>query len=236
MSADPERAVSGDSAVLEDSAVSANGVNPSVRATLLATEHWSLLGSRSTTWAEVMSRISIHLTVTSAALVVLALVVQTTGFGRAFEVLSIGLASGVLVLGTLTGIRVLNASVDDLGFILGMNRIRAAYVNLDPGLADHLITSAHDDHAGLMRTYLMGARRSTLSHVLGSTSMFMNVTNSIVAGILGALVSNAAGTSDAVVAVIGSVAFLAYFAGTLLLARRTFRQPPESAHFPTPTP
>jgi hypothetical protein len=50
-----------------------------VRATLLATEHWSLLATRGTVWSEVMSRISIHLTVASASLVVLALVTQSSG-------------------------------------------------------------------------------------------------------------------------------------------------------------
>jgi hypothetical protein len=44
----------------------------SVRAQILATEHWSLLATRSMTWSEVMSRIVIHLTVLSASLVVLA--------------------------------------------------------------------------------------------------------------------------------------------------------------------
>ena len=49
-----------------------------VRAQLLATEHWSLLATRGLTWSEVMSRISIHLTVASASLVVLALVTQAS--------------------------------------------------------------------------------------------------------------------------------------------------------------
>jgi hypothetical protein len=209
-------------------------VNPSVRVAILSTEHWSLLGSRSTTWAEVMSRITIHLTVTSASLVVLALVAQSMGFGPAFRVLSIGLTAGVLILGTLTAIRVMNASVDDASFIAGMNRIRAAYLEVDPGLADHLVTSAHDDHAGVMGTYLMGARRPMLSHVLGSTGLFMNATNSIVAGILAALVANAAGASDALVAVLGSAALLAYFSGSALITRRSFRHPPLPAHFPSP--
>ena len=48
-------------------------------ATMLATEHWSLLGTRSMTWSEIMSRISIMLTVMSAFLVVLALVAQGVG-------------------------------------------------------------------------------------------------------------------------------------------------------------
>jgi hypothetical protein len=78
----------------------------SVRAQLLATEHWSLLAARGMTWSEVMSRITVQLTVSSAALVVLALVTQATGFGSAFHVLSIGLTSAILILGTLTGLRV----------------------------------------------------------------------------------------------------------------------------------
>ncbi len=44
---------------------------------------------------------------------VLALVAQASGFGTRFTVLSIGLASAALILGTLTGVRVMNASHDD---------------------------------------------------------------------------------------------------------------------------
>ena len=73
-------------------------VPAAVRAQILATEHWSLLGTRSLTWSEVMSRITIHLTVTSASLVVLALVAQATGFGTGFQVMAIGLAASALVL------------------------------------------------------------------------------------------------------------------------------------------
>lgn len=71
-----------------------------------------------------MSRIAVHLTVSSAALGVLALVTQATGFGSAFYVLSIGLTSTILVLGTLTGVRVHNASREDAVIIVGMNRPR----------------------------------------------------------------------------------------------------------------
>ena len=206
----------------------------SVRAQLLATEHWSLLATRGTTWSEVMSRISIHLTVSSAALVVLALVAQASGFGTPFRVLSTGLASAVLVLGTLTGLRVMNASRDDAALVLGMNRLRAAYVELDPGLAGYLVTSPYDDQTGLMQTYTMGARRSTLSHVLASTAMFMNVVNAIVAGTLGALIAAVSGASAAGVAVVGTVAGLAYLGAMLEVGRRTFGGPPGSPRFPAP--
>ena len=196
--------------------------SPAVRAQILATEHWSLLGTRGTMWSEVMSRITIHLTVVSASLVVLALVAQASGFGTPFTVLSIGLTSSALILGTLTGVRVMNASHDDSALILGMNRIRAAYVAIDPGVADYLMTSWEGGRAGLMGTYTMGLRRSTLSHVLGSTSMFVNVVNALVAGTLGALISEAAGASNAVVAVVGVLCGLVYLGAWLEVGRRTF--------------
>lgn len=196
-------------------------VPPGVRAQILATEHWSLLATRSLTWSEVMSRITVHLTVSSASLVVLALVIQTTGFGTAFEVLSIGLTSAILVLGTMTGIRIYNASDDDAAMIIGMNRLRAAYLEMDPSVADYLVTSWHDDEAGLMQTYSMGMGRSIVSHVLGSTAMFVTVVNSIVAGTLGALVANASGGGVAVVSIAGAACGLGYLAVHVEIGRRT---------------
>jgi hypothetical protein len=160
---------------------------PSValRAQILATEHWSLLATRSLTWSEVMSRIVIHLTLLSASLVVLALVAQTAGFGSVFQVFAIGLAAGGLVLGTLTGLRIYNASADDAAMLMGMNRIRSAYVALDPEVEQYFVTSRYDDAAGVMASYLMGTRRSNFSHSMASTGIFIDVVNAIVAGTWG---------------------------------------------------
>jgi hypothetical protein len=80
-----------------------------------------------------MSRSTIHLTISSAALVVLALVTQATGFGVAFDVLAIGLTTAIVALGTLTGVRAPNASRGDAAIVLGMNRLCSAYVRIDPG-------------------------------------------------------------------------------------------------------
>lgn len=218
----------------DESPPTPEAVPPSVRLQILATEHWSLLATRGTTWAEVMSRITILLTVASASLVVLALVAQASDFGTPFRVLSLGLTSAVLVLGTLTGLRVMNASQDDSMLILGMNRLRAAYVEIDPTVARHLVTSWHDDQAGLSRTYTMGTPRGTVSHVLGSTAMFVNVVNAIVAGTLGALVASASGGGVALVSVVGVVAGTAYLAVLMEIGRRTFSRTPVEAVSPTP--
>jgi hypothetical protein len=214
----------------DESFVPAQG--PAVRVQILATEHWGLLAARSMTWSEVMSRITIHLTVASAALVVLALVVQSSGFGTGFHVLSIGLAAVVLILGTLTGVRVRSASIEDRAAVIGMNRLRAAYVSLDPTLADYLVTSWHDDLAGVMRTTTLGTPRHPVAHVLGSTNLFMTAVNTIVAGTLGALIASAAGGNATLITVAGLVAAIAYLAAMLYLARRSFGVLPLPSQYP----
>jgi hypothetical protein len=186
------------------------------------------------TWSEVMSRIVIHLTVLSASLVVLALVVQANGFGFAFRVLAIGLAAAALVLGTLTGLRVYNASSDDAAMLIGMNRLRSAYIALDPEVEQYFVTSRYDDAAGVMGSYLMGTRRSTFSHAMGSTGMFIDVVNAIVAGTLGALIADTAGAPAWLVAVVGALCGLGFLGGALVIARRRFEGRAYQPQFPTP--
>jgi hypothetical protein len=207
---------------------------PSVRAQILATEHWSLLATRSMTWSEVMSRIVIHLTVLSAGLVVLALLAQAQGFGPAFQLLSIGLTAAALILGTLTMLRVYNASDDDSAMLLGMNRLRNAYMDLDPGIEPYFVTSRYDDAAGLSVSYVMGRRRSTASHVLASTGMFMTVVNSMVAGILGALITAAADAPVWLIATIGTLAGSTYLLTAVAIAGRKFSVGGIASRYPSP--
>jgi hypothetical protein len=200
----------------------------------LSTEHWSLLGTRSMTWSEVMSRITIHLTVISAFLVVLALTVQATGFGTPFRVMAIGLASATLVMGVLTSIRVNTASREDADLVRAMNRVRHAYVDLVPELAPYLTASTHDDQEGLMHTYALGRSRSMPLHVIGSTAFFLMVVNALVAGTFGALVADAAGSAAWLVALCGVAAGSLYVLGHMELARRVFGGAQRDVRFPTP--
>jgi hypothetical protein len=130
--------------------------------------------------------------------------------------------------------RVVNASNDDAAAVLGMNRLRSAYVELDPSLAHYFVTSPHDDQEGLMATYTMGIRRSTVSHVTASTAFFLSVFNSIVAGCLGALVASAFGAGSGATSLAGVLAGLAYLGTQLEIGRRTFSDQRLDPHFPTP--
>jgi hypothetical protein len=195
---------------------------PAVVAQLLATEHWSLLATRGTMWSEVMSRITILLTVLTGSLVILGLVAQAGGFGPTFQVLAIGLAVVGLILGTLTSVRVFLASDEDAGLILAMNRLRAAYADLAPGIEADFLTSTRVDEEGLMQTYSLGVRRHPLVHVVGSTNFFVGTVNTLVAGTLAALVAGSLGAPVALVVLAGLVVAAAYMGLFLWAGYRTF--------------
>ncbi|MEV0282952.1 MULTISPECIES: hypothetical protein [unclassified Kribbella] len=197
---------------------------PAVRAQLLATEHWSLLATRSQTWSEVMGRISAQFTFASASLVVLALTLQVSGLNSSFRLLAAWLGVSVLVTGSLTALRVRNASQQDLMLVIGMNRLRAAYLELDPGIQEHLVTGWTDDPAGIDRTYDMGVRRSGVSHFLASAFVFAGAVNIIVAAGLGAVLADTAGTNGAVTAVVGALSALAYAVLVFVPAHRAYRR------------
>ena len=176
-------------------------VSPSVRAQLLATEHYSLLASRSTTQNELLVRIAIFLTLVSASVVSLALVGQATDFDSRFDTFTIVLFSIVLLVGTLTLLRVQNGSEEDQAFVIGMNRLRAAYAELDPGIDRYFITSTHDDDRGIGQTYTYFPHSTWHVQLFASSWMFILVVDAVVASALAGLVANAAGAPGAVIAI-----------------------------------
>jgi hypothetical protein len=167
----------------EETPAGPSNAEKSLRAQILATEHWSLLASRSTTQSEVLSRIAIFLTLVSASLVSLALIGQASRFSSSFATVAIVLLSFVLVVGILTQVRVVNVAMDDMMFVIAMNRIRAAYVELDPGVVPILLTGYTDDLPGVQRTYYFPGGRD-LTQVLGSSMVFTIAVNAALAGVL----------------------------------------------------
>lgn len=203
-------------------------------ATVLATEHWSLLGTRSMTWSEIMSRISILLTVVSAFLVVLALVAQGVGFDRSLLGLATCFAAASLVLGSLTALRVVLASQEDAELVRGMNRLRSAYVALAPDVEPYLTASTHDDEAGLMATYTLGNRRALLVHIVGSTTFFVVIINTMVAATLAGLVAAWAEGPTVVVVLSAVTGALAWFGAQLAVARWLLGRVLQDVRSPTP--
>ncbi|MBC7442491.1 MAG: hypothetical protein H7311_08225 [Ramlibacter sp.] len=176
----------------------------SMRAQLLATEHWSLLASRGTTQTEVLTRIAIFLTLVSAGLVSLALVGQATKFSETFSVFAVAVLGIVVLVGVLTQLRVMNVSMEDLIYVIAMNRLRAAYTELDPGIDRYLTASRFDDQAGVEHTYyFLGPRRGP-SQVLASSMVFIMAVNATLVGLLMAAISIALDTPITVTVLTGA--------------------------------
>ena len=192
------------------------GVAPSVRAQLLATEHWSLLASRSATQNELLVRIAIFLTLVSASVVSLALIGQATDFDGRFDAFTIVLFAILLVVGTLTLLRVYNGGEEDHAYVIGMNRLRAAYAELDPGIERYFITSTRDDERGVNQTYAYFPHNSWHVQLVASSWAFILVVDAVVAGTLAGLVLNAADASGAVIAIASAAAGASYIAAWAL--------------------
>ena len=207
----------------------------SVRAQLLVTEHWSLLATRSTAQSELLSRITTFLMLVSASIVGLALLGQATRFGGRFLTFALVLLGLVVMVGTLTQLRVVNASNEDLAQVVGMNRLRAAYLELDPGIQRYLVTSAHDDDRGIWQTYspLMGP---TLTQPLASSVAFILLVNSGLSGVFAALVADSLDAPGPLVGVVAVACGLAFLGSSLTLVGRQYRRMQRRyvARFPTP--
>jgi hypothetical protein len=196
----------------------------SVRAQLLATEHWSLLATRSTTQSEVLSRITTFLMLVSASIVSLALIGQVTGFDRRFITFALVLLGMVIMVGTLTQTRLGNAAVEDRGHVIGMNRLRAAYLELDPGIDRYLVTSAHDDGNGIWQTYNHLVGPNPIWQPFASSTAFITLVNAGLTGVFAALVAVAFDAPGPLVGAVGVGCGLAFLGMSAALAVRKFRR------------
>ncbi|WP_022891918.1 hypothetical protein [Agromyces subbeticus] len=206
---------SGDVASLSDA-------QKSLRAQMLATEHWSLLASRSTTQSEVLTRIAIFLTLVSAGLVTLGVLGNATGFRGWFGIAALGVLTLLAVLGVVTQLRVFNTATEDLAYVLAMNRLRGAYVDLDPGIERYFITGTTDDEVGAGTTYYpFGARNR--SQVFASSMMVMLVVNTALLGLLLGAITFAIGGSVGWSVALGAVVGITAFALWMRFGYRSYR-------------
>jgi hypothetical protein len=124
-----------------------------LRVQMLATEHWSLLATRSLSWNESFARAGMFLTLLSGAVVSLALVAQATSFGDGFMLFAELLLPVVLFVGVATFVRLVEINNEDYVWVLGMNRLRHAYLEIDPALKEHFVTGWDEDATSILRTY-----------------------------------------------------------------------------------
>lgn len=159
-------------------------------AQLLATEHWSLLATRSMSWNESFARTSMFLTALSTSTVALALVGSAAGFGSEFNVFALVVLSITLFLGIATFIRLTQVNNEDLYWVAGMNRLRGVYARLEPGIEDEFVTGTTLDVPGFALSY--GALQVTgwaPLHFFVTTPGVVGTICSVLAGVIGGLLT-----------------------------------------------
>jgi hypothetical protein len=207
---------------------------------ILATEHWSLLATRALTYQESLGRVSMFLTILSGAVIALALVAQAAHFGPAFFAIAIFMLAVVFLTGIFTVARLQALNRDDFRWVLGMNRLRNAYLDLHPELEPYFTTSPHDDLSGALQTLgidPVGANRlGSLFHGLQTLPGMLSMIVASVGGAIGGLVAAAFGAPPVVVLLSGFAAFLLAAIGMVVRLSRSVRRltPSLAARFPSP--
>jgi hypothetical protein len=183
------------------------------RLQVLATEHWSLLATRSLTYNEALSRVTIFLAILSGAVIALALVAQADSFGRTSISIAIPVLCIVLFTGMATVRRLTMLNSEDFRWVIGMNRLRHAYLQMYPDLEPHFVTSQYDDMAGALQTLgvenvTYGSTVGSLWHLIQTLPGMLGVIVGAVAGAIGALCAVLLGLQPLGTTAAAAVAFL----------------------------
>ena len=213
--------------------------SPAMRLQILSTEHWSLLASRSLAWNEAFSRASMFLTTLSGAIVALGLVGGATGFGEAFTLFALVILPVVLFIGVATWIRLGASNYHEAMCVVGMNRIRAAYLELAPDVERYFVMSAHDDFRGMGVTMAVppgGGRIFWLAQMVAGTPTVVSMLNSVLTGAIAAIAALRIGGAPSTVLLVGGAAFLVALAAHWLYTRQGIAKLRAALHpmFPTP--
>ena len=207
---------------------------------ILATEHWSLLATRALTYSESLGRVNMFLGILSGAVIALALVAQADHFGTAFISIAIFMLSVVLVVGIFTVARLMSLNRDDFRWVIGMNRLRNAYLDLHPELAANFMTSPFDDLPGALHTLgidVRGADRlGSMFHGLQTLPGMLSVIVAAVAGAIGGMVAVGFAAPPVAVLLIGVAFFVLAFVLIGIWGRRSVQRldPGLEPRFPSP--
>ena len=208
---------------------------------ILATEHWSLLATRSLTYNESLSRVTIFLAILSGAVIALALVAQADRFGSTFIAIAIPVLAVVFYTGVATISRLMALNRDDYRWVIGMNRLRHAYLELHPELAPHFVASPYDDLPGALQTLgiddVTGGRGlGSVLHLDQTLPGMLTVIVASVAGAIGALTALALDLPPAGIVLAAAATFVLVVVLMGIWARRSFGRfaPSLEPRFPSP--
>jgi hypothetical protein len=185
--------------------------------------------------------VNVFLAILSGAVIALALVAQADHFGATFIAIAILTLLVVLFAGIATIARLMHLNRDDYRWVVGMNRLRHAYLELHAELEANFITSPHDDVPGALRTLgidiTAGRGVGSALHVFQTLPGMLSVIVAAIVGAIGALVAVATGLPSSGVVLAAAGAFVSAVVLTGLWGSRSFsgrRDPSLEPRFPSP--
>jgi hypothetical protein len=208
--------------------------------TILTTEHWSLLTSRSLVYNEAFSRGAMFFTFLSASLVALGFLAQGGGSGPDFPLVVIAVLGLDLFVGLATLGRLASASGEDLRALQAMNRLRHAYLEMVPGLDPYVSQGRHDDLASVIGIYGPVQPRAyplqAIVHGLTTMPGLVGAVDAAVAGALASAVAVAGGADARLSLGVGLVAGAATMGVLANASRRVVVSPSRlmPPRFPSP--
>jgi hypothetical protein len=213
-------------------------VTAEMRLQILMSEHASLTASRSLAWNESFSRGGMFLSSLSGVIVGLALIAQGSGFGDAFVIFAMVLLPIALFIGVTSYVRMGAANYTDAVCVVGMNRIRAGYLEIAPDLERFLVMSPFDDADGIDQTMTSPPGGSRMLQLIAGSPTLVGVLDAVIAGALASLVGLRLGLSTPSIGLMGVVAFIVTIAAHAQYAAQNIRRSVASflPAFPRPAP
>jgi hypothetical protein len=155
--------------------------------------------------------------------VALSLVAQGTGLGQTFRGFALLVLPIALLVGLSTYVRLFEADIEDVWLVVGMNRLRQAYLQLAPDLNPYFVTSHHDDEAGVLQTYSFRPQVG-LMHLFSGSPVIVGIIDAVISGVVATVATQALGGAVGLQVAIGFVVALG--SGMLLgaLGRRRLAQ------------
>ena len=199
-----------------DDSVVPNRLGPAV--TFATTEHFNLQTARAATVSEANGRASVYLAALSSNLIALAFIGQMSRLGTPFRAFALILLPALAFMGTVTFLRLVQSSLEDIAYAQRIGRLRGFYLAVAPELEPYVLA-------------VRGSRAQTLLHreslapsgwqLALTTAEMVAVVNSVVIGACAGLIAETVSSGSlSLVLAVGAVTGVA----ALILQRRHHRR------------
>ena len=197
---------------------------PAMRLQILSNEHWGLLATQTMAWNEAFSRAGMFLSTVSGAIIALALVAQATAFGEEFRLFALVILPIVLIVGMGTALSLGMSNYHAMRCLVGMNRIRAAYMELAPDLERYLVMGTTDDEPGIWQSAAIPPGTSFAARMLSATGILVIALNALIVAAIVAIIIFQVGGAIALALALGAIGFVLTVAAFAWYASRAIRR------------